>query len=129
MIALLYSAFLILTFAVSTKSLGCITKTLSSKNVNFHLIKQSTDFFSLSNLRDLLFHVQEHTFTISQIIKHLNHLKLTFSGFENRDIINLFKNKHNNKKDLYNLNLWKKFEIDNPRIFAGMYQFWCQKKL
>ena len=34
MIALLYSAFLILTFAVSTKSLGCITKTLSSKNVN-----------------------------------------------------------------------------------------------
>ncbi len=102
---------------------------ISSKNFNFHLIKQSTDFFSLSTLRDLLFHVQEHTFTISQIIKHLNHLKLTFSGFENRSIINLFKNKHNDKKDLYNLNLWKKFEIDNPRIFAGMYQFWCQKKL
>ena len=38
MIALLYSAFLILTFAVSTKSLGCITKTLSSKKVNCLLI-------------------------------------------------------------------------------------------
>ncbi len=102
-------------------------KIISSNNLKFNIIKQSTDFYSLSNLRDLLFHTQEHTFTIKQINNILSKLKLKFCGFENNEIVNLFKNKYKNINSLYDIKEWEKFEIDNPRIFAGMYQFWCQK--
>lgn len=102
-------------------------KIISSNNLDYKLIKQSPDFYSLSNLIDLLFHVQESRFTIPEINKHINNLSLKFCGFENRQLINLFSKTYRNHKDLYNLDLWNKFELDNPRIFAGMYQFWCQK--
>ena len=92
------------------------------------LIKQSPDFYSLSNLRDLLFHVKEHTFTLTDINDFLNKMNLKFCGFENKEISNIFKKSHKNKMDLYNLQLWNLFELDNPRVFAGMYQFWCQKQ-
>ena len=102
-------------------------KIISSNNLDYKLIKHSPDFYSFSNLIDLLFHVQESRFTIPEINKYINKLNLKFCGFENRELINLFSKTHRNHKDLYNLDLWNKFELDNPRIFAGMYQFWCQK--
>ena len=102
-------------------------KIISSNNLDYKLIKQSPDFYSFSNLIDLLFHVQESRFTIPEINKYINNLSLKFCGFENRQLINLFSKTYRNHKDLYNLDLWNKFELDNPRIFAGMYQFWCQK--
>ena len=40
------------------------------------------DFYSLSGCRDLLFHVQEHRFTIPMIEDALEQLDLTFLGFE-----------------------------------------------
>ena len=43
------------------------------------------DFFSLSECRDLLFHVQEHRFMLPQIEAALKVLKLKFLGFEMRD--------------------------------------------
>ncbi len=98
-----------------------------SNNKDEILIKESSDFYSLSNLTDLLFHVQEHQFNIPQIKNFLVKHNLKFSGFENREILNLFKEKYTNKKDLYDLGLWNDFEKKNRRIFAGMYQFWCQK--
>ena len=102
-------------------------KIISSNNLDYKLIKQSPDFYSFSNLIDLLFHVQESRFTIPEINKYINKLNLKFCGFENRELINLFSKTYRNHKDLYNLDLWNKFELDNPRIFASMYQFWCQK--
>ena len=84
-------------------------------------------FYSLSNFIDLIFHVQEHRFTIPQIIKYIKKLNLNFCGFENSSLLNYFAETYKNTNDLYNLDLWNKFEINNPRIFAGMYQFWCQK--
>ena len=74
-----------------------------------------------------LFHVQEHRFTLPQIEKYLNELGLKFCGFENKDVISNFREFHNNKADIYDLELWHQFEERNPRAFAGMYQFWCQK--
>ena len=46
------------------------------------VIKFSPDFFNLSEWRDLLFHVQEHRFTLLQISKYLGELGLYFCGFE-----------------------------------------------
>ena len=100
---------------------------IKSHDANHQLLTTSSDFFSLSTIRDLIFHVQEHRFTLPQIEKYLNELGLKFCGFENKDVISNFREFHNNEADIYDLELWHQFEERNPRAFAGMYQFWCQK--
>ena len=90
-------------------------------------ISRSNDFFTTSALRDLLFHVKEHRFTIPQLEKHLENLGLNFCGFENDQANKMFKAKYPELNAPYDLGKWQEFETDNPRIFAGMYQFWCQR--
>ena len=92
-----------------------------------NLVLNSPDFYSLSTLRDLLFHTQEHQFTIPQIKKCLNELNLKFCGFEDETIVKKFKASNSGEFDVYNLDNWQIYEEANPRTFAGMYQFWCQK--
>jgi SAM-dependent methyltransferase len=92
------------------------------------LLTKSNDFFSLSTLRDLIFHVQEHRFTIPKIQECLDLLGLKFCGFENEDIVSRFKEFHSEDSDVGDLTLWHEYEETNPRAFAGMYQFWCQKQ-
>ena len=101
---------------------------LSESNEENHLlVKESPDFFSISALRDLIFHVQEHRFTLPQIENSLNELGLQFCGFEDKDVISNFRELHGQEADIYDLGLWHQFEEKSPRAFAGMYQFWCQK--
>ena len=85
------------------------------------------DFFSLSEVRDLVFHVHEHRFTLPQIQKCLDELGLMFCGFESTDIVRRFKHFFGKDSDACDLSQWHQFEEENPRTFAGMYQFWCQK--
>ena len=100
---------------------------LENYNTKWDSIKYSPDFYSTSGVRDLLFHVQEHRFTVQKIRSYINKLGLVFLGFEDTYVLDRFKKKYDQINDLYNLDLWNKFELDNPRIFAGMYQFWCKK--
>ena len=88
-----------------------------------------TDFYSTSTVRDLLFHIQEHQFTIPQISKILNDFDLEFLGFT--FVNKLIKEKYsvifpNDKKNI-SLENWHEFEIDNPDTFTNMYQFWVKK--
>ena len=99
----------------------------SSKEDHKQLAK-SGDFYSLSMFRDLIFHVQEHLFTLPQIKNCLNQLGLKFCGFTTREKINNFRNFYGKNENIYDLDLWNKYENNNPKSFAGMYQFWCQKK-
>ena len=99
----------------------------SSQNTNDQKIIESSDFYSLSTLRDLIFHEQEHRFTIPQLVNCIDELGLKFCGFENMDIISEFRQFHEVNSDIYDLSLWHQFEKNNPGTFAGMYQFWCQK--
>ena len=87
----------------------------------------SSDFYSLSTLRDLLFHVQEHRFTVPQIKDCLRELGLKFCGFEAIDIGQNFKLNNTGADDPYNLDKWHTYEEANPNTFGRMYQFWCQK--
>ncbi len=100
---------------------------INSDSNDSKLIIESPDFYSLSNIRDLLFHAQEHRFTLLEIKEYLKKLNLQFCGFENKSLLRSFNQNNENKNDLHNLNFWDKIEINNPRIFANMYQFWCQK--
>jgi tetratricopeptide (TPR) repeat protein/ubiquinone/menaquinone biosynthesis C-methylase UbiE len=90
-------------------------------------ILNSQDFYSLSNLKDMLFHVQEQRFTIPQIQDCLSELGLKFCGFEAEKATSHFKLTNTNTDDPYDLDKWHTYEEANPSAFAEMYQFWCQK--
>ena len=87
------------------------------------------DFFTLSECRDLLFHVQEHRFTLLQIKEALDDLGLNFLGFELQKswIRNEFSKLYPEKDAVVSLPLWHQFELKNPNTFQGMYLFWVQK--
>ena len=84
------------------------------------------DFYTLSELRDLLFHVKEHRFTISDFKSQLDELRLKFCGFETNTVSH-FKQTNTDPEDPYDLDKWDTYEKANPRAFSAMYQFWCQK--
>tara|TARA_B110001450_G_scaffold243822_1_gene255396 strand:+ start:4026 stop:6461 length:2436 start_codon:yes stop_codon:yes gene_type:complete len=86
-----------------------------------------SDFYSTSELRDLLFHVQEHRFTLPQIQTCLSALGLRFCGFSTDKIVQNFKLTNTGIGDPYDLDKWNVYEQANPNTFLVMYQFWCQK--
>jgi tetratricopeptide (TPR) repeat protein/2-polyprenyl-3-methyl-5-hydroxy-6-metoxy-1,4-benzoquinol methylase len=100
---------------------------IESHDEQHQLLAVSNDFFSLSTLRDLIFHVQEHRFTLLQIQHCLDELSLKFCGFQNPDIVRAFKTFFGEDSDACDLSQWHQFEEGNPHTFASMYQFWCQK--
>lgn len=93
------------------------------------IIIASHDFYSISEVRDLLFHVQEHQFNLPEIEGVLRDFGLKFLGFEfsNLSIYQKFAKVYPGEQALTSLQLWHQFELKNPRFFAGMYQFWVQK--
>ncbi|MDP4072773.1 Photosystem I assembly protein Ycf3 [Rhodobacteraceae bacterium IMCC1909] len=103
------------------------TTVMTSDQKHHKKILNSSDFYSLSALKDLLFHVQEHRFTIPQIQNCLTELGLKFCGFEADKIVSHFKLTNTGASDPYNLDKWHAYEEGNPGVFIGMYQFWCQK--
>lgn len=100
---------------------------ISSDQEHHKKIIKSSDFYSMSELRDLLFHVQEHRFSLPQISDCLDQLGLTFCGFENHSIVSRFKSHFLEHNAIYDINQWHDFEEKYPDTFVSMYQFWCQK--
>jgi ubiquinone/menaquinone biosynthesis C-methylase UbiE len=86
------------------------------------------DFYSLSELRDLLFHVQEHGMNLPQIARFLLDNGLKFLGFkQSPDVVQQYRRQFPQDNAMIDLDLWSRFEAENPRTFVGMYQFWVQK--
>ena len=93
------------------------------------LPKFGRDFYSLSECRDLCFHVQEHCFTTDSLQKLLDSHGLTFCGFLLPEHIKKFyQEKYPEDSDMTSLFNWGEFEKEYPSTFTGMYQFWAQKK-
>lgn len=104
---------------------------LTDANSNFITkggVFKHTDIGYLSGCRDLFFHVQEHQMSISWIKSVITKHNLTFKGFlfPSNSTLNEFKQQYSNAGDELNLDLWKKFEEDNPDTFINMYNFYCQ---
>lgn len=86
------------------------------------------DFYTLSECRDLLFHVQEHRFTIPRIKAFLAANGLEFISFEvSQPARNRYAAQFPEDVAMTDLDRWHAFEEDNPHIFIGMYSFWVQK--
>ena len=100
---------------------------INSSSSSHQQLTKWGDFFSLSMLRDLIFHEQEHCFTLPQIASCLDELGLAFSGFVDRSIISKFLEFHGKETNIYDLTKWHQYEEKDPLVFIGMYQFWCQK--
>ena len=103
-------------------------KIVNSEEEHHKCIVLSPDFYSMSTFRDMLFHVQEHRFTIPQIEVSLTQLGLAFCGFENTTIVQKFRSRNLTETALYDLEKWDTYEKENPSVFTAMYQFWCQKE-
>jgi tetratricopeptide (TPR) repeat protein/SAM-dependent methyltransferase len=88
----------------------------------------STDFFSLSECRDLLFHVQETQLTLPGIRSLLESSGLGFLGFELTipEVEQGFRREHPDAA-LTDLDAWDAYEHRHPHSFRAMYQFWCRK--
>jgi hypothetical protein len=84
----------------------------------------TSDFYSMSGCRDLLFNVMEHRFTIGEIAAFLREQNLAFLGFElDRDVIDAFRRQFPDVGALTDLDHWHAFETANPRTFLKMYRF------
>ncbi len=91
-------------------------------------LSQFSDFFSTSECRDLLFHVQEHRLTLRQIESFLADFGLRFIGFEmDRSVLHQYRARFTDDLSATNLRNWASFEAEHPDTFAAMYQFWIQK--
>jgi SAM-dependent methyltransferase len=91
-------------------------------------LSKTSDFYSTSECRDLLFHAQEHRLTLDQIASFLSESGLHFIGFElDPGGLQQYRARFTGDPSGINLSNWARFEADNPDTFSAMYQFWIQK--
>ncbi len=96
-------------------------------NKSFQKLNYNYDFYSTSNVRDLIFHVQEHCYTLPKITKFLRKYNLEFLGFTSSPIKKEYTKHFPNDLKCTSLENWHNFEINNPDTFKQMYQFWVKK--
>jgi SAM-dependent methyltransferase len=91
-------------------------------------VAKAGDFFSTSECRDLLFHIQERRLTIPQIKSFIAEHDLKFIGFEFvPQAMQHYRDIFGGDHFVRDLDRWHAFETERPDTFAGMYQFWIQK--
>lgn len=92
-------------------------------------VTRLVDFYSLSECRDLLFHVHEHDFDLLQIAGFLADNGLEPIGFE-ADPAVLQRYSREFPKDASRTDLanWHALEQQEPGTFGSMYQFWVQRR-
>ena len=94
----------------------------------FRAVAKYRDFYSTSECRDLLFHVQERRLTIPAIKDFLTAQNLKFVGFElDSATVEAYRASHPGDPTMIDLDRWHAFETERPATFAAMYQFWVQK--
>lgn len=94
---------------------------------NWQSILKSADFYSTSACRDLLFHEQEHVFTVQELPDFLSQAGLQWLGMlpppNSQQLLSL-TGKHPSE---ISIEQWHELEQNNPDLFAGMYQFYAIK--
>jgi len=94
----------------------------------FARVVQISDFFSISSCRDLLFHVQEHRFTIPGIKQFMADSAAQFLGFElHPHVLQGYMAQFPADRHVTDLDCWNIFETKHPDTFGSMYCFWIQK--
>ena len=91
-------------------------------------LRVSQDFYSTSEVRDLLFHPNELAFTLEEIESALTAQKLEFLGFTlGGEGPRLFKEAYPKSIWPGTLPQWTKLEAGHPSLFEAMYRFWVRR--
>lgn len=88
------------------------------------------DFYTSSDVRDLIFHVQETTYTLPEIkeILDLLGLEFIFMKMPNAKLMAMFNEKFGADAKSNDLGQWDELEQERPYIFGEMYNFLCVRK-
>lgn len=91
-------------------------------------LKETPDFYSASEVRDLVFHVQERNYTLPEIGEALKELGLQFGGLDApKSLSDAFQKKYPDPAAAQDLDAWWAFEQEHAGLFRRMYEFWCVK--
>lgn len=97
-----------------------------------HLAKRvcnSQDFYATSTVRDLIFHVQEHRFTLPEIARLLAKFNLEFLGLaSDLEVKNGCREELALGPQGISLDAWDQYEQQHPWTFFEMYNFWVRKR-
>lgn len=93
-------------------------------------LARSSAFHSLSDLRDLVFHRQEHRYTPQQLRSLINDAGLEFLGFEftTPKPLTQYRSRFPADPTAVDLENWAAMETANPDLFANCYRFWVRKR-
>ncbi|WP_300304266.1 class I SAM-dependent methyltransferase [Ferrovibrio sp.] len=93
-------------------------------------LAKSSAYYALSDLRDLVFHRQEHRYTPQQLRRLIDNAGLDFLGFEfsSPKPLGGYRARFPDDVTATNLDHWAEMEIANPDLFANCYRFWVRRK-
>jgi len=82
------------------------------------------DFYTASMFRDLVFHENEHCFSIHEVKECLDKLGLQLIGFTgvSQEFTEKYRSMYPSDPQGINLDNWAEFEEVNPTTFSGMYK-------
>lgn len=88
----------------------------------------ASDFWTLSDCRDLLFHVNEHRFTLPQIGEMLGAVGLEFLGVQFGHAADRTRYLAENTRQgaLRDLARLHRHEQEHPEIFGDTYRLWAR---
>lgn len=90
-------------------------------------VARFTDFYSISECRDLLFHPCEHRYRLPQVRDLIEGAGLALLGFELKPAQRAaFARQYPDPASLADLGAWEVFEQRQPDAFADMYTFWVR---
>lgn len=92
------------------------------------LASPASDFWTLSEARDLMFHAEEHQFTLLEIETMFDAAGLAFLGLElpyGPDRERFIEEE--GSAALGSLRAWHAFELRHPETFGGTYRLWARK--
>jgi len=102
---------------------------LAGEEPQLDALTGSRDFYSLSSVRDLLFHVQEHQYDMQGLRALLEGCSLRVLGFQvGPSTRRRYRERFPADAGLASLESWQAFEDEFPDTFTGMYQFWCARR-
>lgn len=93
------------------------------------LLSPASDFWTMSDTRDLIFHVQEHRFTLLEIGRMIESCGLTFLGLALRNPADklVFSQEFPEADAARSISNWHEFEKRHPETFGDTYKIWLQK--
>jgi SAM-dependent methyltransferase len=95
----------------------------------FRMLAGTGPFYSTSELRDLVFHVQESQHDLLEIGGILDELDLEMLGLHvHPEVRARYRAAFPDDPAMTSVANWHRFEVENPATFTNMYQFWVRAR-